>query len=136
VVVFLAVGFLGAVFFAAVGFLAGAALLAVVFVVAFFAEPSLTPASFAVRASVALRRAAVFFGSRFFFTIVSISLWTFDREAALGFAVKAFKAVFRSRFCDTLRSRRFDVWRIRLIADLMIGTLLVFLLFRAVKTIR
>lgn len=117
-------------FFAA-GFLAGAAFLAAGFAAVFLAgafaagflvtAAGLTPASLATLDSCALRRAAVFFGRTFFLTAVSSSDWAALRPAAVGLAKKALTALFRLRFVVTLRARRFAVWRIRLMADLMIG---------------
>src|SRR5690606_24984912 len=97
----------GAAFFGAV-FAAG---LAAVFVAAFLAVPSasLTPASFATLARLALRRAAVFFEMSFFLTAVSISLWAAERPVALGFSRNDLTASLTSRLVATLRLRRLAV---------------------------
>jgi len=73
---FVAAG-LAAVFFAAGFFAAGAAFFLLI-------EVNLTPASLAILCKLALRRAAVFFGIRFFLTIVSSSLWAAERLSVVG----------------------------------------------------
>lgn len=114
---FFAAGFLVAVDLVVVFAVVFAGALAAGFLVA----SSLTPAFFAIAERALLRRAAVFFFSRFFLTAVSSSLWAAASVAALGSAMKALTADLMSRLIPILRSRRFKVCFARLMADLMIG---------------
>lgn len=124
-VVFVAAGFLAVVVFAA-GFSAvfGAGLVAAAFAGAFLAVSSLTPASLAIRLSWLLRRAAVFFSRMFFLTAVSISLCAAASVLADGLAWKALVADLTSFLVATFRSRRTTACLARLMADLMIGIIL------------
>lgn len=122
--------FLAAGFFAAnsltgalaTGFLAAAGLAAFLVAVIF------TPAALAVLARADLRRAAVALAMRFFLTAVSISLCALLSPSLVGFARKLLTALLISRFVETFRSRRFAACLTRLIADLMIGMLFLYLL--------
>lgn len=138
-VVFLAAGFFATGFFAtagfaAAGFFAGAAfaatgfLVAAGFAVVFVAVAGFTPAALAAFASPDLRRAAVFFLIRPFLTALSISLCAFDNVSAAGVATKAFVAVLMSFLIPTLRALRLIVCFIRLMADLIIGIVFLYLI--------
>ena len=138
---FFAVGFLvaGAFFSAAAALgavLVAGFLAAVAFgVAAFLAGVSFTPASLAIFARRLLRRATVFFLRRFFFTAVSSSLCAALNASLVGLARNAFVASLMSRLIPTLRSRRTTVCFIRLIADLMIGMVFLYLL-KVIDTIK
>jgi hypothetical protein len=126
-------------FLAATGFAAGAlvATLGAAFAgVAFLVVLIFTPAALAALDRLALRRDAVFLLRRCFFTAVSISLCAFERVTALGFAVKALKASLISRLIPTLRSLRLIVCFARLIADLIIGTMVSFSINAEIKFLR
>ena len=127
---FFAGDFLAAVFLAAAGFLVAAGLVA-----GFLAASKVTPAFLAILLNALFRRAAVFFLIRPFLTAVSISLWAAESVLALGAAEKALTAVLISFLIPILRSRRFRVCLARLMADLIIGMLLLYL-YRFVSLIR
>ena len=89
-----------------------------------FLDSSLTPACLAILDNEALRRAAVFFFSRFFLTALSSSLCAFDRFLEFGSARKLFVADLISFLIEILRSRRLLACLTRFIADFMIGMIL------------
>lgn len=134
-VVFLAAGFLADAF-AAAGFLAGA-LAAAGFAVVFFAVVAviLTPASLAILCRPLLRRAAVFFLIKPFLTAVSSSRCAAAKVSAVGLTINALVADLISFLIPMFRSRRLMVCFARLMADLMIGMILLYL-YRFVSLIR
>lgn len=129
---FLATGFFAVTAFLtgalATGFLAAAGFAVTAGFAAFLEAPIFTPASLATLAKADLRRAAVALGIKFFLTAVSISLCALLRPSLVGFARKILTAPLMSRFVETFRSRRFAACLTRLMADLMIGMLFLYLL--------
>lgn len=72
-------------------------------------------------ARAALRREAVFFFKRPFFTALSYSDWIFAIVSAVGEALKALRAVLMSFLICWLCAVRFSAWRAAFFADLIIG---------------
>lgn len=118
--------FLAAGFFTA-GFLAGVFLAAGFLAAGFLAASSLTPASLAALLRALLRRATVFFFKRPFLTAVSNSEWAAAKVVAVGFAWKALTADLISFLMPIFFSRRLTACLARLMADLMIGMVLLYL---------
>ena len=87
----------------------------------YFYLPNLTFFALAKAESWALRREAVFFLRRSFFTALSYSDWALAKVLAEGFALKAFTAALMSFLISTLCAVRFSAWRAAFFADLIIG---------------
>lgn len=123
---FFAAGFLAGAFLAA-GLAAGAFFAAGFLAAGFLAASSLTPASLAALLRALLRRATVFFFKRPFLTAVSNSEWAAAKVVAVGFAWKALTADLMSFLMPIFFSRRLTACLARLMADLMIGMVLLYL---------
>lgn len=124
---FLAAGFLVAGFLAGAFLVAGAFFAAGFLAAGFLAASSLTPASLAALLRALLRRATVFFFKRPFLTAVSNSEWAAANVVAVGFAWKALTADLMSFLMPIFFSRRLTACLARLMADLMIGMVLLYL---------
>lgn len=124
---FLAAGFLVAGFLAGAFLVAGAFFAAGFLAAGFLAASSLTPASLAALLRALLRRATVFFFKRPFLTAVSNSEWAAANVVAVGFAWKALTADLISFLMPIFFSRRLTACLARLMADLMIGMVLLYL---------
>ena len=124
---FLAAGFLVAGFLAGAFLVAGAFFAAGFLAAGFLAASSLTPASLAALLRALLRRATVFFFKRPFLTAVSNSEWAAANVVAVGFARKALTADLISFLMPIFFSRRLTACLARLMADLMIGMVLLYL---------
>ena len=123
---FLAAGFLAGAFLVA-GLVAGAFFAAGFLAAGFLAASSLTPASLAALLRALLRRATVFFFKRPFLTAVSNSEWAAANVVAVGLAWKALTADLISFLMPMFFSRRLTACLARLMADLMIGMVLLYL---------
>lgn len=75
----------------------------------------------AIFTKAALRREAVFFFKRPFFTALSYSDWALARFVMVGFALKVLKAVLMVFLICWLFLVRFSAWRAAFFADLIIG---------------
>lgn len=115
----MATGFLVAVgFFVATAFFTGAVFGAVTF---FAVAVILTLDFLASLAMAALRRLAVFFFRRPFFTALSYSDWILEAPRAVGFFLKSLIAVRMVFLICSLFLVRFAAWRAAFLADLIIG---------------